>query len=57
MNETLYSTRPSLVLGFHGCDQSVVDKVIAGKEELLASNNDYDWLGPGFLGENTDRPY
>ena len=56
MNETLYSTRPSLVLGFHGCDQSVVDKVIAGKEELLASNNDYDWLGPGILGENTDRP-
>lgn len=56
MNETLYSTRPSLVLGFHGCDQSVVNKVITGKEELLASNNDYDWLGPGiYFWENNEE--
>ena len=45
MNETLYSKRSNLVIGFHGCDQSVVDKVVAGEEKLLASTNDYDWLG------------
>ena len=56
MNETLYSTRPSLALGFHGCEQSVVNKVITGKEELLASNNDYDWLGPVFLGKTQTVP-
>ena len=35
------------MIGFHGCDQSVVEAVIAGKTELLASTNDYDWLGNG----------
>lgn len=47
MNESLYSRRSNLVIGFHGCDQSVVEAVIAGKTELLASTNDYDWLGNG----------
>lgn len=47
MDESLYSRRSNLVIGFHGCDQSVVEAVIAGKTELLASTNDYDWLGNG----------
>lgn len=33
MNETLYSRRSNLVIGFHGCDQSVVDKVVADATE------------------------
>ena len=53
MDESLYSRRSNLVIGFHGCDQSVVEKVIAGKTELLASTNDYDWLGSGiYFWEN-----
>lgn len=57
MKESLYSMRPNLILGFHGCDKSVVDKVIAGEEELIASTNDYDWLGHGiyFWENNVDR--
>ena len=55
MNETLYSRRSNLVIGFHGCDQSVVEKVVAGKEKLLASTNDYDWLGNGiYFWENNE---
>ena len=55
MNETLYSKRSNLVIGFHGCDQSVVDKVVAGGENLLASTNDYDWLGNGiYFWENNE---
>ena len=55
MNETLYSRRSNLVIGFHGCDQSVVDKVVAGEEKLLASTNDYDWLGNGiYFWENNE---
>lgn len=43
------------MIGFHGCDQSVVDKVVSGKENLLASTNDYDWLGNGiYFWENND---
>ena len=55
MNETLYSRRSNLVIGFHGCDQSVVDKVVAGEDALLASTNDYDWLGNGiYFWENNE---
>lgn len=28
--ESLYLNRPNLVIGFHGCDQSVVDMVVTG---------------------------
>ena len=55
MSETLYSKRSNLVIGFHGCDQSIVDKVVSGKENLLASTNDYDWLGNGiYFWENSE---
>jgi hypothetical protein len=37
----------SFVLGYHGCDASVGEKVLAGEADLLKSDKDYDWLGPG----------
>lgn len=56
MKKGLYANRPNLTIGFHGCDQSVVDIVIAGKETLLASTNDYDWLGSGiYFWENNEE--
>ena len=55
MRESLYSRRSNLVIGFHGCDKSVVDKVLAGEENLIASTNDYDWLGNGiYFWENNE---
>jgi|P827metagenome_2_1110787.scaffolds.fasta_scaffold01233_14 hypothetical protein len=55
MKESLYSRRSNLIIGFHGCDQTVVDKVLAGEENLLASTNDYDWLGNGiYFWENNE---
>lgn len=55
MKESLYSRRSNLVVGFHGCDKSVVEKVLAGEENLLASTNDYDWLGNGiYFWENNE---
>ncbi len=41
----MYSMRSGLILGFHGCDESVVLDVVHGKENLKPSENDYDWLG------------
>lgn len=57
MKKSLYSKRSNLIIGFHGCDQSVVDKIIAGKEGLLTSKNNYDWLGHGiyFWENNQER--
>lgn len=53
MSSSLYSTLPNLVLGFHGCDRSVAEKVISGKDRLKKSSNSYDWLGGGiYFWEN-----
>ena len=34
------------MLGYHGCDESVAERLISG-EPFQKSINDYDWLGPG----------
>ncbi len=50
----MYSGRPSFVLGFHGCDQSVAERVFADKTNLRKSTNSYDWLGHGvYFWENS----
>ena len=36
----------AFVLGYHGCDHSVGERLLAGTAFKL-SDNDYDWLGPG----------
>jgi hypothetical protein len=37
----------SFVLGFHGCDREIGEKALAGELNLIQSDRDYDWLGPG----------
>jgi len=37
----------SFVLGYHGCDKEIGEKVLAGSADFIYSDNDYDWLGPG----------
>jgi SM-20-related protein len=37
----------AFVLGYHGCDRGIGEKAINGKVEILQSDQDYDWLGPG----------
>lgn len=34
-------------IGFHSCDREVGLKVLNGQDNLLLSENDWDWLGPG----------
>jgi hypothetical protein len=51
----MYSKRPGIVLGFHGCDVSVRDRLINMKEQPKPSKNDYDWLGHGiYFWENNE---
>ncbi|MFW5451799.1 MAG: hypothetical protein ACKE9I_09380 [Methylophagaceae bacterium] len=38
---------PNIVVGFHGCDQSIFDLVVREGKALTNSENDYDWLGHG----------
>lgn len=51
----MYSHRKGFVLGFHGCDKSVRDKIVSVKGVVLQeSKNDYDWLGNGcYFWENS----
>lgn len=53
----LYSGRANLVVGFHGCDRQVALRVVNGETPLIASRNDYDWLGSGiyFWENNLER--
>ncbi len=36
-----------MVIGYHGCDRQLVEKVVSGKEDLKPSQNAWDWLGHG----------
>ncbi|MFA6241458.1 MAG: hypothetical protein WC655_11035 [Candidatus Hydrogenedentales bacterium] len=54
----MYTSPNSLILGFHGCDRAVGEKVLSGKAQHLShSENEYDWLGHGvyFWENNPDR--
>jgi hypothetical protein len=45
----------TFVLGYHGCDSSVAERVVAG-EGFSPSGNDYDWLGAGvYFWESNPR--
>ncbi len=44
------------MLGYHGCDRSVGEKLLSGAP-FQTSDNEYDWLGPGiyFWEANPER--
>ena len=50
----VFRREPGLVLGFHGCDRAVADKVLSGKGHLRPSKNKYDWLGGGIYFWESD---
>src|ERR1700748_3585547 len=50
----MYSDRTGLILGFHGCDIEVRNRIVLSGESLKKSNNLYDWLGTGiYFWENS----
>lgn len=54
---SLYRRLPGIVLGFHGCDETIGEGLLRGKSKHLASSkNDYDWLGAGvYFWENDPK--
>src|SRR5439155_15974572 len=48
-----------MIIAFHGCDASVVAKVLAGEDALEPSEKEHDWLGPGvyFWEHGPQRAY
>lgn len=50
----MYSSLPTFILGFHGCDKADGERILSGKERLKPSKNEYDWLGHGsYFWENS----
>jgi hypothetical protein len=35
------------IIGYHGCDRSLVENVLLHRDRLKPSHNDHDWLGIG----------
>lgn len=49
----MYNLRPNLILGFHGCDQEIADKLINAPNKVQKSEKPHDWLGHGmYFWEN-----
>jgi hypothetical protein len=53
----VYSTRPNLILGFHGCEKSDRQKLLSDPNFIKKSNESFDWLGHGmyFWENNPER--
>jgi hypothetical protein len=49
--------QPFEISAFHSCDRSVGLRILNGEDDLIASENEWDWLGPGiyFWEQNPGR--
>lgn len=47
MKKLRSSVAGGLLLGYHGCDRRVAERILAGDDELNESSANNDWLGPG----------
>lgn len=55
----MYNTKPGLLIGFHGCDQSRQQELLRSSTGIPQSDKPYDWLGHGmyFWENNYDRAW
>jgi len=44
----MYSRKTGLVLGFHGCEESLGLDIVSHTIKMKPSSNVYDWLGSGY---------
>jgi len=49
--------QPFEITAFHSCDRTVGLRILNGEDDLIASENEWDWLGPGiyFWEQNPGR--
>ena len=54
-----HQTYQRIVVGYHGCDAAVAERVLTRKARLNMSTNSYDWLGEGiyFWEHGPQRAY
>lgn len=49
----MYDVRPNLIIGFHGCEDDTLERLLLNPNDLVYSDKPYDWLGHGmYFWEN-----
>jgi hypothetical protein len=49
----MYNHKSNLIIGFHGCDESVRNRLLSKPNKINKSEKPYDWLGHGvYFWEN-----
>jgi hypothetical protein len=53
----MYNIKSNLIIGFHGCDVRIRNKLLTNPNEIRISTKPYDWLGHGlyFWENNFER--
>lgn len=53
----MYNSRSNILIGFHGCDESVRNELLTKPKKVKISEKPFDWLGHGFYiwENNYDR--
>lgn len=52
----MYNSRPGLLIGFHGCDESTRNLLLNSPNTVKKSEKPYDWLGHGmYFWENNEE--
>jgi hypothetical protein len=53
----MYDFRSNLIIGFHGCDETVSNALLNNPDEIKVSKQPFDWLGHGmyFWENNYER--
>ena len=51
----MYPAKLGFVIGFHGCDASLVNRLVNVETTLKDSKNQYDWLGDGIYFWDKER--
>ena len=52
----MYSSRSHILIGFHGCDESVATQLLNKPKKVKISEKPFDWLGHGFyIWENNQE--
>lgn len=41
----MYSSRSNILIGFHGCDESVSQQLLINPKKVKISEKPFDWLG------------
>jgi len=49
----MYDLRPNLIIGFHGCEKAIKQKLLNSSGSIQISQKPYNWPGHGMYFKKT----